>query len=163
VAVEFALLFPIFMVLALGMIAGGTAYSREINLTQSVREGSRFGATVGGATTNANTWLDTVDSGLVQASGNPNDPLGGYTYRCVAYVETDAFGVATSVSFRREDGATSTPATTGSCPGAAISDLKSAKFVQVVLKRPTEFFVLVANPTLQLDALSTTPYEGVTP
>src|ERR1700757_3250980 len=44
-AVEFALLFPIFMVLALGIINGGLAFSRQINVTQAAREASRFGST----------------------------------------------------------------------------------------------------------------------
>ncbi len=88
-AVEFALLFPVFMVLAMGTIAAGTAYSKQINITQSAREGSRFGATldipsIGGI----GPWLAAVDEAVKGAAGNQNDPLGGYTHRCVAYVRT---------------------------------------------------------------------------
>jgi len=164
-AVEFALLFPVFIVLAMGTMAAGTAYSKQINVTQAAREASRYGATydmteptLGGI----DGWLAAVDSAAVESAGDANSPIGGFDYRCVAYVTTDSSGdVDTSKSRYSENGGA---ATNGACPGgtqdAAIPD---TDYVQVALARKTSFFVIFANPTLQLDGLSFTPYEAKAP
>jgi hypothetical protein len=44
--VEFAIILPVLMALILGMITGGMALSKKINVTDAVREGARFGATI---------------------------------------------------------------------------------------------------------------------
>src|SRR5688500_20294056 len=44
--VEFALVLPVFLMLLLGMMTGGLAYSRKLSIDQATREGARFGATV---------------------------------------------------------------------------------------------------------------------
>ncbi len=44
--VEFALILPVLMALILGMFTGGLAYNRKISMTNAVREGARFGATL---------------------------------------------------------------------------------------------------------------------
>lgn len=44
--VEFALILPVFMALVLGMFTGGVAYNRKLSMTNAVREGARFGATL---------------------------------------------------------------------------------------------------------------------
>lgn len=163
-AVEFALLFPIFMILALGMINGGLAFSRQINVTQSAREASRYGATydikgISGVTLAARTttWLNAVDNALSQSAGNAASPIGGYDYRCVAIVVTNSSGVATSASRYSENGGAATP---GACPTTATAPIASATYVQTVLLRNVQFFVLFINPTIHVDAVSVTPYEG---
>ncbi len=45
VAVEFALVLPVLVMLLLGITTAGLSYSHAIGLTNAVREGSRFGAT----------------------------------------------------------------------------------------------------------------------
>lgn len=162
-AVEFALLFPIFMILALGIINGGTAFSRQINVTQAAREASRYGATLDISTlpgTNqaerTDAWLTAVDSALQQAAGNSNNPVGGYDYRCVALVVTNSSGVPSNLSRYSENGGTGT---TGACPSVTAAAIPSTTYVQTVLSRDSKFFVLFINPTLHLDAVSTTPYE----
>lgn len=170
-AVEFALLFPIFMILALGIIAGGTAFSRQINVTQAAREASRFGATLDissqtGATKVArvDTWLAAVDDAAKRAAGNGNNSaaaatnyIGGYDYRCVALVVTDSTGAVTSDSRYKLNGAA--PVGGAACPATTAAAIPSTTFVQVVLSRDVKFFVLFINPTIQVDAVSTTPYE----
>lgn len=165
-AVEFALLFPIFMVLALGIIYGGLAFSRQINVTQSAREASRYGATydiptAGGIT----SWLTAVDNALQQTAGNAANPIGGYDYRCVAIVVRTAAGVVdTARTAYKENGGTAVTNSSSGCPTVSTPNLgNSSKAVQVVLSRDSRFFVLFANPLLQLDAVSTTPYEGSLP
>lgn len=53
VAVEFALILPVLVLLLLGITTAGVAYSKAISLTNAVREGSRFAATGDSAST---TW-----------------------------------------------------------------------------------------------------------
>lgn len=165
-AVEFALLFPIFMVLALGIITAGTAFSRQINVTQAAREASRYGATydISGITTGdtsfagrTTTWLNAVDNALRQSAGSANNPIGGYDYRCVAIVVTDASGTPTNASKYSANGA---GAANGACPSTSPASIPNATYVQTVLSRQVQFFVLFINPTIHVDAVSVTPYEG---
>ena len=44
--VEFALILPLLMMLILGMFSGGIAYNRKNSMTNAVREGARYGATI---------------------------------------------------------------------------------------------------------------------
>lgn len=178
---EFALLFPVFIVLAMGTIAVGTAFSRQINITQAAREASRYGATYDIAATGAGgtggtlaTWLPEVDKAVCRSLNNGNDcsadqasnPIAGYDYRCVAFVTmTDA---ATPVvdsahsSYRRVIGNGAASTGSGACPETTPAAIRNAKYVQVALSRNVNFFIVFANPTLHLDAVSTTPYEGTT-
>lgn len=164
-AVEFALLFPIFMILALGIIAVGTAFSKQINVTQAAREASRFGATyvVEKATfpsepTGITAWLKQVDKALTEAAGAANDPIGGFDYRCVAFVVTDAAGtIDVGASKSLENGATFD---SGACKlGTPSASLSATSYVQTAIARESGFFVLFINPTIELDSVSVTPYE----
>lgn len=171
-AVEFALLFPIFMILALGTIAAGIAFSKQINITQAAREASRFGATYDipsivpvAPATRIDTWLRAVDDALVASAGTQNNPIGGYNSRCVAYVVTklDGSGVDETRSKHRLNGGATTAKQCPGAPTGSVSNLPGTDYAQVLLGRDTEFFVLFINPTLQLDAASLTPYEGKAP
>ncbi|MCU1461436.1 MAG: pilus assembly protein [Acidimicrobiales bacterium] len=42
--VEFALILPLFMTLVIGVLTGGLAYNRKLDITHASREGSRYGA-----------------------------------------------------------------------------------------------------------------------
>lgn len=44
--VEFALILPLLMALLMGTISGGIAYNRKLSMTNAVREGARYGATL---------------------------------------------------------------------------------------------------------------------
>jgi Flp pilus assembly protein TadG len=164
-AVEFALLFPIFMILAMGTITSGMAFSRQINVTQAAREASRYGATYdisgitggGNLATRTQTWMTAVDNALTQSAGNASNPIGGYDYRCVALVVTDSSGIATSSSRYMENGGS---VSTGACPTTSTAAVPNATYVQTVLLRNVTFFVLFINPTIHVDAVSVTPYEG---
>lgn len=58
VAVEFALIVPVLVMLLLGMVTAGVTYSRGISMTNAVREGARFGAVGDSSST---TWAsDTI-------------------------------------------------------------------------------------------------------
>ena len=62
--VEFALVLPLIMALLLGLTSGGMAYNRKISLTNGLREGARFGATLNGPTTNG--WATDVRDRTVE-------------------------------------------------------------------------------------------------
>ena len=171
-AVEFALLFPIFMILALGIINGGFAFSRQINVTQSAREASRFGSSydISGINAGAGTlqsrediWLDAVDTAVQQAAGNAANPVGGFDYRCVAIVRMNANGSAADATVSRYKETIGTAASTrgsGACPSTTPAAIGGATYAQAVLSRDVKFCVLFINPTLHLDAVSVTPFEG---
>ena len=63
--VEFALLLPVLVSLVLGAITGGAAYNRQLSLTNAVREGSRFAATLPGSA----SWASDVQTRTVDAAG----------------------------------------------------------------------------------------------
>lgn len=58
VAVEFALIVPILVMLLLGMVTAGVTYSRGISMTNAVREGARFAAV--GDSSSASWATDTI-------------------------------------------------------------------------------------------------------
>lgn len=67
VAVEFALVLPILVMLLLGVTTAGIAFNQALAMTNGVREGSRFGASTMVATTSPphtttlwETWADQV-------------------------------------------------------------------------------------------------------
>jgi Flp pilus assembly protein TadG len=162
-AVEFALLFPIFMTLALGTLAAGVAFNRQLNVTQAVRETSRYGSTYDIATAGGiDAWLTALEAVAKQTAGAANSPVAGYDYICVAYVvitDTASPNVDNTKSKYRQLGRS--PATgAGACPTAAPALIRNAAYVQVAMSKNSGFFILFANPTVQLDGLSFSPYEG---
>jgi Flp pilus assembly protein TadG len=58
VAVEFALVLPILVMLMFGVFSAGQAYSDHLSVTNAVRESARFGAAID--STNASTWASSV-------------------------------------------------------------------------------------------------------
>lgn len=68
--VEFAVLLPLVMGLALGIFTGGTAYFSKIAIVDAVREGSRYGAAlpIGSGAGAATSWEESVRNRVVQAS-----------------------------------------------------------------------------------------------
>jgi Flp pilus assembly protein TadG len=107
-AVEFALLFPIFIMVVFGTISFGFGFERWITVTQAAREASRFAATYPMPATGVSTWLTDVTTVAKEAADiDSSTPAADY-YVCVRFV--NRIGPAT------------TPATTsvssGSLPGA---------------------------------------------
>ena len=165
-AVEFALIFPVFMVLAMGIIATGTAFSKQLNVTQAAREASRYGATLDYQNQSPPLTLDEflarVDQATTSAAGNADDPIGGYDYRCVALITTDINGdiVTAKSKYLQTIGTAASTTGNGACPNAGYSRIKATDYVQVAIYRRSGFFVLFANPTIKLDSVSITPFEG---
>jgi Flp pilus assembly protein TadG len=71
--VEFAIIMPLLMCLLLGMLTGGAALAKKIDITDAVREGARFGATIEVTdpenSTQVAAWADKVKGRIVGLSG----------------------------------------------------------------------------------------------
>jgi Flp pilus assembly pilin Flp len=94
VAVEFALVAPLVIMLLLGTITVALAYSQHVALSNAVREGARIGAAAD--STDHTKWLDTVQQ-----------------YTSQAYADPDGFPAASvCASLMKSDGASPTPAIT---------------------------------------------------
>lgn len=96
--VEFALILPLVLMLAFGVITAGLTYNHKIDVTHAAREGARYGATLAQLQCSGSpnpcgtqTWAQVVQSVVVQraagdltasqvcvalVSGNPAAPLG---------------------------------------------------------------------------------------
>jgi len=79
--VEFALILPLILMLAFGIVTSAITYNHKIDLTHAAREGARYGATLA----------------QLQCSGSPN-PCGTKTWAQVvqAVVVERAFGDVTA-------------------------------------------------------------------
>jgi Flp pilus assembly protein TadG len=79
--VEFALILPLVLMLAFGMMTAGLTYNHKIDLTHAAREGARYGATLA----------------QLQCAGSPN-PCGTKTWAQVvqSVVVERAFGDVTA-------------------------------------------------------------------
>ena len=69
--VEFALILPLVLMLAFGMVTAGLTYNHKIDLTHAAREGARYGATLA----------------QLQCTGSPN-PCGTKTWWRIRYTTT---------------------------------------------------------------------------
>ena len=144
--VEFALVLPVFLMVVLGMLTGGLAYSRKLSIAQASREGARFGATL--PITSAvpmTTWLTRVsDLTIASSDGELGADRPGRVV-CVAYVS--ASGTAT----RRQTVGTASPVVESQ--PCIVNDGRSGEArVQVVAARTSELEVLVYSRTLTLSS-----------
>ena len=104
--VEFALTLPLLMCLILGVITGGITLNQKIAVTNGVREGSRFGATlsvVSGCPSGPATmtcWLTQVaDVTQAAAEGELNNDVASRSI-CVAYVHPSETTIPTDRTTR---------------------------------------------------------------
>lgn len=179
--VEFALVFPVFMTLVLGMFSGGLAYSRKVTLTNAAREGSRYGATLAPASlplssplsAGIDEWARVVADAVEQnAEGDLDDGVDGREI-CVAYLnpagDADA-GVPHKEKSHRllrpEIGADQELA--GDSPGATLATLQcfadgrpnSEKRAQVMVTRRSPINLLFFDIPVTLTAESVTRFEA---
>jgi Flp pilus assembly protein TadG len=129
--VEFALLLPVFVMLALGILTGAIVVNRKIDLSHAAREGARYGATVAltqcdvPANCGGRTWAQLVRDVAVQRSFN--DVTAANV--CVALVDGSGSGSVVA------------PASNYSTSGATCYDDGGAdpgKRVQISVSRPGE-------------------------
>lgn len=129
--VEFALVFPVLVLLVLGIFTGGLAYNQKLQLTHSVREGARYGARVPKTQTFASgTWATNVRDLIIErAAGDLTGP--GVTV-CVSLVQgSPATVVAPAASFTTNGTA---PCAAGETYPTTATD--NGRRVQVRVSRP---------------------------
>lgn len=166
--VEFALLFPVFMMLVLGMITGGIAYNQKLTMTGAARETSRYAATLPispacGSTgaTDLDKWLHCVANVAVQTSADELPASAPGRSICVAYVKPSALASSFPGDFSRriELTASNTGTTTnGTCANAPASSI-AHRHVQVVMQRDSEIQALFFTYPVSLTATSVTRFE----
>lgn len=151
--VEFAIVFPVFMVITLGMLTGGVVLTHQLSVTQAAREAARYGATIAqeqcAPTTHCGgmTWAQLVQAIAVQRAGGDVTSAGV----CVALVEGS--GSAPSAV----DSAHTTAGSTAPCyvDNSADDGLR----VQVSISRPDQIQLMVSTFDLNLVSRATARYE----
>jgi Flp pilus assembly protein TadG len=101
--VEFALVAPLLVMMLLGIFTGGQAYFQKISVTDSVREGARYGATLRADFDDLpNTWETKVRDRVAAQSGGELAP-GNV---CAKLVRAEADAAPWSCGVANPDGAT---------------------------------------------------------
>jgi Flp pilus assembly protein TadG len=157
-AVEFALLFPLFLVIVFGIITMGFGFNQKINLTQTAREASRYGATLSlaasapGNAGTVDTWLANVTQVALSAGGSDLDADRPGRFVCVAYV-SEADGSTKSLTT-----GTGGPASTEPCldDGRDAAEVR----VQVVVRSDTELDFLLYGGAITIRSDSVTHFEA---
>jgi Flp pilus assembly protein TadG len=158
--VEFALILPLFMMLVLGLFSGGITYNRKISLTQSAREGARFGSTL----PQGATWASTLKQIVIQRS---EGELTSSDTICVALV--DGTSTAGNPPGAVDANHTTVPVASGPAVGCfddgtgsgATRVQPSGKRVQVSVKRQGKDFIegLFFKSPITLTSRSVAKYE----
>ena len=150
-AVEFALLFPLFLVIVFGVINMGFGFNQKINLTQAAREASRYGATLSfdAAGGDVNDWLQKVTDVVVSAGGADLEPGRSGRYICVAHVDADG-NVNSLVT------GTGGPSSNAVC----YDDNRTDARVQVVVRSDTVLDFVLWGGSFNLGSSSVTHYEA---
>ena len=150
-AVEFALVLPILLALILGIVTAGLGYNNVLGLAEGVREGARFGATLG---PDASTWnaavvqQHTVDSTFLNVSGHP--VVVDSTMVCTQLVMAPSTVISAS----------SCAAGMPSAPANPAGVIAGTSLVKVWAKIPVTFkFILIPVQTIQVNRQSVSIYE----
>lgn len=151
--VEFALLLPLLMMILLGMFTGGLAWNRKLAVTNGVREGSRFGATLSvptstctsGTAGTVDCWLSQVADVTQSSSENELGSSVATRSVCVAYIST-----TTTRSLTRTSSGDSYSNTT------CFTDGRTDFRVQVSGSRSTtlEFILFTMTPTISSQSVT---------
>lgn len=163
--VEFALVLPIFMTLALGLLTGGQAYDHSLSVTHAAREGARYAATLAkepdglGPT----SWGSAVADRVVQASAGDIDPAKAGHFICIALLKPDGTiwtETATGDAYAKWL-PTKPPGELDECYTAA-STTASYNKVHVLVRRPDAIDTVFYSHGLTLKSTGTARYEGAT-
>jgi len=150
---EFALIVPIVLMVIIGAVTSGIAYSNAIGVTNAVREGSRFAATADAA---QSTWVSDV---LSRTRATQFDDPSSQTSVCVQLykegVGTVKQGCAVGASTLSMPATTDYPAVPSTLPtGACV--------VRIIAARPYTINAVVANWDRTMIRGSVARYERAT-
>jgi Flp pilus assembly protein TadG len=151
--------FPLIVMLIVGMVSVGVAYNHQLALSHAAREGGRFGSTLPVSNySSMNDWLDAVAATAVDdATGTLGAGISGH-YVCVAYVHPD--GTLASDSTRRRVDTGGAVVYTDSATCFSDSRPASERRVQVAVARDTEVNVVFFSSTLTLDSEGVSRFEA---
>lgn len=160
-AVEFALLFPLFLAIVFGIIDMGFGFNQKINLTQAARETSRYGATLSlnasavppAVVGTPDTWLQKVMTVALSSGGSDLDSSRSGRFVCVAYIVggTQRKAVVTT---------SNTPTiSTGTC---GLSTTRTDDRIEVQMRSDTLVDFLFLGGKITVGGSSVTHFEAVT-
>ena len=154
---EFALVVPILVMLLLGTITAGLAYSRANGVTNAVREGARFGATADASPTLAAQWATEVVQRVRQTQF---DDAGQRTTVCVQLYKVGTGVIANTTTCSRPAGAPALtlPASSTAAPAVPSGGLGSC-VVRVIASRPITINIGVSSWDTNYVSSSVARYE----
>jgi hypothetical protein len=163
--VEFALIFPIFMVVVLGMFSGAREYNRKNAMISAARETSRYGATLPVASAapsgTVSNWLHQLAVYAEKTSEGSLAPTVGSREICVAYVYDPDTGADQTVRETHFSGNVSSGVVSGSkCfeDGRPATEAR----VQVSTRRTGKIDGLFFTIPLTLTSRTVTRFEAPT-
>jgi Flp pilus assembly protein TadG len=163
--VEFAFTMPMLVMILLGILTGGLAYNQKLAVTNGVREGSRFGATLPVASSSCGSGSGSLDCWLAQVanvaeSGSEGNLSSSVSSRsiCVAYV----FPSGSSASDRTEKLVRTTGGDVITVGSTCFSDGRpnTERRVQVSGSRTGSIDLLFQTLTPTLSSDSVTKFEA---
>ena len=171
-AVEFALLLPIFVILAFGMMSAGILFWHNLTITQASRDAARLGTTLPITTATPvptgeyaiTTWLQQVhDIAKTQGWGSSTVDItteaNGQGYICVAYVRASTgTGMNTTSMY---SGVPRGYNTTSTAP--CFTDGRDDNRVQVLVRRDGELNGVFVYKKWELVSKGDIPYERQAP
>lgn len=141
---EFAIIAPLIFALIVGMFTGGISLSRKNSMTNAVREGARFGATLN----EDNSWAGAVQQRVLDLA--PNDLKASQV--CVRLIQNGAV--------RAGSGRSALGADCSARPAPPASGVPAGQCaVQVWAYRTSEMQVVFWSRDLDLDAGALNRYE----
>lgn len=162
--VEFALVFPVLVILIMGMFSGGIAYNQKLQITHATREGARYGASLSAAQSfPSGTWAQNVRNLVIERADG--DLSGPGVSVCVALVEGSPATVVTGPN------AVTSYATTGAGAASsapcdptetyAVTANDVGRRVQVVVSRPGKIDTAILPATnFTMSSEATAKSEG---
>ena len=155
-AVEFALLFPLFLAICFGTISGGILFSDKLAITQGAREGARYGATHPFTTGAESVFLEEVLKSARDAAYGQMG-TGDVTY-CASLRTSTGFRYRTMV------GSTAPMAmvTGAPCPGTntVANPLPADAHVAVTASKPASLNLLLYTFSPGIESFAVARYEG---
>ncbi len=150
-AVEFALLFPVFLLICFGTISGGIVFSDKLAVSQGVREAARYGATLPydpSSSLSRTNFLKTVQATAIEYDF---ELLGsaGVAYCVAVRSATNEFHLPAGASAE----------VAGPCPG---NTGPARPHVLVFATKPGVFDLILARYTFTITSTSVARYEKST-
>ena len=161
-AVEFALVFPLLIMLLIGLVTTAMAYFDHSSASNAVREAARYGASADASNPSLATWATSVRDRLKQTYFNASNTLTPTQMNdriCVDLVKSTGVGTPTTVP-----NASWTGSQCGTAPSPPDSMAANTCAVRVWMTKP-ERIDLVVFPSMNFDigAQSVAFYGRTTP